>query len=80
MSIESVRRELEKARKSLLELTTRNRLLSIPKHKRAKLVRVIDEKSDEVYRLLVGSGRKFSFLPKPERRNGIGEMGSYLHY
>lgn len=67
MSFESVKRELEKARKSLLELTTRNRLLSIPKHKRAKLVRVIDEKSEEVYRLLVEGGKKYSFLAKPEK-------------
>jgi len=54
---------LEKARRELLDLTTRNRLLSVPrKSKTAKLVEVQDELSAEVFRLLVRDGKNFTFL------------------
>jgi very-short-patch-repair endonuclease/DNA polymerase III delta prime subunit len=61
----TVVRELAKARKQLLDLTTRNRLLSMPQHERARVIRVADELSDEVVRLLVREGKKFSFLARP---------------
>ena len=60
--------ELEAARKHLLDLTTRNRLLSIPQSGRSKLIRIEDELSNEVLRLLVLSGKKMSFLPGEEVR------------
>jgi very-short-patch-repair endonuclease len=59
----NIRSELEKARRHLLELSTRNRLLNIPQSDRAKLIRVIDERSEEVYRNLVKERKKFTFLP-----------------
>jgi len=54
---------LERARRELLDLTTRNRLLNVPrKSKTAKLVDVQDELSSEVFRLLVREGKNFTFL------------------
>ena len=58
--------ELEKARKHLLDLTTRNRLLSIPQSQRSKSVKVTDELSEEIMRMLVMERRSFTFLPVDE--------------
>ena len=55
---------LERSRKELLDLSTRNRLLSIPVHTRsARVIHVHDELSDQVYRLLVTGKKTLSFLP-----------------
>ncbi len=55
---------LERSRKELLELSTRNRLLSIPVgSKSARVVQVYDELSDQVFRLLVTEKKLLSFLP-----------------
>lgn len=54
--------KLEQARKHLLDLTARNRLLNIPRSARsARTIEVVDEKSVEVYRLLVKDGRALTF-------------------
>ena len=58
-----IRTELEKARLQLLDLSTRNRLLSIPQGDRAKLLRIDDELSAEVFRLLVVERKAMGFLP-----------------
>ena len=61
----SILAKINHARRELLDLTTRNRLLSAPRHtKRAKTIEVVDELCDEVYRILVTEGRKVSFLPR----------------
>ena len=60
---------LENARKELLELSTRNRLLNIPQTSRAKVVRVHDELSEEVMRILVFEGKAMSFDPIEEEDN-----------
>lgn len=61
--------QLEKSRKSLLDLSTRNRLLSVPQNsKQAKVVEVIDEISNEVLRLLVKENKTLSFMPAPEKK------------
>nr|WP_315217944.1 DUF3320 domain-containing protein [uncultured Duganella sp.] len=60
----SVAEKLERARMELLDLSARNRLLSIPRSaKSARTIEVIDEKSDEVFRILVTENRAFTFLP-----------------
>ena len=60
----SVAEKLERARMELLDLSARNRLLSIPRSaKSARTIEVIDEKSDEVFRILVTENRTFTFLP-----------------
>lgn len=58
--------ELEKARKHLLDLTTRNRLLSLPQTTRSKTVTIDDELSKEILRMLVLEQGAFGFLPVPE--------------
>src|SRR5689334_9900164 len=62
---DTVLTKLEAARRELLDLTTRNRLLSTPRYQpRAKTVEVVDEKATEVFRLLVNEGKTFSFVPR----------------
>jgi hypothetical protein len=56
--------KLDRARTELLDLTARNRLLNIPRSaKTTKTLEVIDERSSEVFRLLVRENRPFTFLP-----------------
>lgn len=60
----SIARKLERARDELLDLSVRNRLLNMPRHSRtARTIEAVDEKSEEVYRLLVREGKVFTFLP-----------------
>jgi very-short-patch-repair endonuclease len=62
-----LRGKLEKARRELLELSTRNRLLSIPRQsKTARLVEVVDELSTETLRLLVADKKSMYFDPAPD--------------
>lgn len=53
----------------LLDLSARNRLLNVPRFsKSAKTIDIVDEKSSEIYRLLVNEGKAFTFLAgKPDR-------------
>ncbi|WP_336973008.1 DUF4011 domain-containing protein [Sphingobium aromaticiconvertens] len=47
----------------LLDLSARNRLLNMPRSgKSAKAVQVVDEKSAQIFRLLVSEGKVFTFL------------------
>src|SRR5947207_1020666 len=55
---------LNKSRNELLDLSTRNRLLSIPVNSSsARIIQVHDELSEQVYRLLVTEKKSLSFLP-----------------
>ena len=56
-------RQLEKSRQSLLDLSTRNRLLSLPQAATAKLLHFADERTAEVYRLLITENKAMSFVP-----------------
>ena len=62
---------LQRSRRELLDLSTRNRLLAIPAGATsARLIHVHDELSDEVYRLLVTDRKALGFLPgRPSRRS-----------
>ncbi len=65
MSID-IAAELRRARQSLLDLSTSNRLLSLPKPGgAARVVAVHDERAVEVFRLLVVEKRTLSFLHDP---------------
>lgn len=56
--------KLERARTELLDLTARNRLLNIPRSSTtARTIEVVDEKSSEIFRLMVAENRPFTFLP-----------------
>ena len=53
--------KLERARMELLDLGARNRLLHVPRFsKSAKTIDVVDERSAEVFRLLVRESKAFS--------------------
>ncbi|MGX7896041.1 DUF3320 domain-containing protein [Tsuneonella sp. HG222] len=54
--------KLERARTELLDLSARNRLLNMPRSSKTKAVEIVDEKSADVFRLLVTEGRVFTFL------------------
>ncbi|WP_182865989.1 DUF3320 domain-containing protein [Rhodopirellula sp. JC639] len=55
---------IEKTRRDLLELTARNRLVHTPLDgKRKSWVQVHDERTDNVFDLLVRQGKTMSFLP-----------------
>ena len=60
----TVAEKLDRARTELLDLSARNRLLNMPKSaKAAKTIEVVDEKTSEIFRLLVGDGKSFTFVP-----------------
>ncbi len=60
---ESVEAKLNRARLSLLDLSARNRLLNAPRGAKSKRsIEVVDERSAEVYRLLVKEEQAFTFL------------------
>lgn len=62
---------LERSRQELLDLSTRNRLLSIPVHaKSARIIQVHDELSQQVFRILVAEKNEFSFLPGQKTKQG----------
>jgi hypothetical protein len=52
-----------KSRQALLDLSTRNRLLSLPQAATARVLHFADERTDEVYRLLAGESKAMSFAP-----------------
>jgi len=58
----SLAQKLEKARSELLDLSARNRLLNIPRSKSSRFLDVIDERTDQIYRLLVSEKKAFTFL------------------
>ena len=63
--------KLERARTELLDLSARNRLLNMPRSgKSAKILEIIDERSVEVFRLLVRDQRPMTFLPGKEAPGG----------
>lgn len=52
-----------KSRQALLDLSTRNRLLSLPQAATARVLHFADERTVEVYRLLAGESKSMSFAP-----------------
>ncbi|HBY97806.1 MAG TPA: helicase, partial [Chloroflexi bacterium] len=62
---------IESARRELLDLTTRSRLLHTPRGASVKIVEVVDERSEQIYRILVQEGKRMSFLPQPESEGGL---------
>ncbi|WP_428245436.1 DUF3320 domain-containing protein [Ferrovibrio sp.] len=59
----ALKEKLERARTELLDLSTRNRLISTPRGTKAKQIEIIDELSSEIFRLLVNDGKALTFLP-----------------
>jgi len=64
----SLRPILDRARRELLDLSNRNRLLAIPVRSRtARLVHLQDERGSEIFRLLVDDRKALTFLPGAAR-------------
>ena len=57
---------LNKNRKELLDLSTRNTLIHYSKKRRQ--IDVVDEKSDSIFDILVNQGHKMSFEPLEEEK------------
>ncbi len=68
-----VRATLDDARKDLLDLSLRNKLLNYRPLK-TKGVEIIDELPTEVFRILVNEGRSMSFLSIPEEEQEKGNQ------
>ena len=67
-----IKRILEAEREYLLDLSTRTRLLNTPRHsKRSKLIDVVDELSNEIFRILARENRPMSFLPAFEEEESV---------
>ncbi len=66
-----LREKLDRARTELLDLSARNRLLNMPRSaKGARAVEIVDEKTAEIFRLLVREGRPFTFVAGRAARAG----------
>ena len=69
--------KLERARVELLDLSARNRLLNMPRGARGgRSIEVIDEKTVEVFRLLVREGKTFTFVPGKAAEKEEGEAAA----
>jgi very-short-patch-repair endonuclease len=67
---------LKRSRKELLDLSTRNRLLSIPVNsKSARIIQVYDELSEQVFRLLVSEKKSLAFIPGLQIKKAIQPGG-----
>jgi len=70
----TVEEKLERARTELLDLSARNRLLNIPQSaKAARSLEIVDERSDEIFRLMVRESRAFTFLAGRPDRSGVND-------
>lgn len=55
--------KLDRARRELLDLSARNRLLNMPRGaSKGRSIEIVDEKTSEVFRLLVREGKAFTFV------------------
>lgn len=74
---------LKKARQSLIETGTRNRLINFPKgNSKIKALEIIDELSVQIFDILLRNGKKMSFLPgragNSNSEEAQGDLGIYL--
>ena len=74
---------LKKARQSLIETGTRNRLINFPKgNSKIKALEIVDELSDQIFDILLRNGKKMSFLPgragNSNSEEAQGDLGIYL--
>jgi very-short-patch-repair endonuclease len=74
---DSIRARLDKARRQLLDLSTRNRLVHTPlDNSRAKMIQITDEISQQVLQTLVRDGKAMTFLPgRDAATDEVGESG-----
>ncbi len=57
-------KRIQSTRRELLDLSARNRLISTPRgSSQGRKIEVVDERSEEVFRILVRERKAMSFLP-----------------
>lgn len=62
--VDVVQRRIDKDRRELLDLSARNRLINTPRGaSKGRRLDIVDERSEEVFRLLVRDGKSMSFDP-----------------
>jgi hypothetical protein len=62
---------LHRARKELLDLSPRNRLLDAPRHaRRASALEILDARSEQVFQMLAREGRRLGFSSGPGQHRG----------
>jgi very-short-patch-repair endonuclease len=80
---EVIQQKLEAARRELLDLTGRNRLLNTQRSSsRSSRLEIVDEKSAEVFRHLVVEGKAMSFLPAidPPKEPDLPDSSGKLNF
>lgn len=71
IAVSDIERWLSDARRELLDLTTRNRLIHTPRGRaRSKAIEIVDERTEHIHRLLVTEKKAFTFLPREEEPVG----------
>ena len=74
LPVEAIHQRLETARRDLLDLTARNRLLNTSRSKaRSSRLDIVDELVDEVFRILVTEKKNMTFLPNDLDTDDEGE-------
>ena len=73
---QAIDEKLEQARRDLLDLSGRNPLLNTRRGGRTRNLNVIDEKADELFRILVAEGKEMGFLDRPEPPQGQADDAS----
>ena len=73
MTVENpIHRKLEASRRDLLDLTTRNRLISTARtSSRSGRLEIIGERLEEIFRILVVEGKAMTFLPNDTNDDAI---------
>ncbi|MCH9033566.1 MAG: DUF4011 domain-containing protein, partial [Planctomycetes bacterium] len=77
MPPKNIEEKLASARRDLLELTTRTRLLDTPRHReRSRTVEIEDERCDEIFRILAVEQKTMVFDPREEEEDKLfdGEL------
>lgn len=73
--IDRLRTQLDRARRELLDLTARNRLLNVPRRRqRGRYLEIVDELCDESFRILVQDRKRMGFLPADEAVDDGGSL------
>lgn len=68
--------QLEKSRKELLDFSLRNRLINY-KNSISRTIEIIDEKSDEIFNILVNDGFSMIFEPSDIDENSENDLDDY---
>ena len=69
-----LKKAVDTLREQLLDISNRNRLINTPVGKtRSKQLEIVDELSDEVFRILYVQGKKMAFHPLPPPTDSVAE-------